>query len=186
MPARRGGPWCPYTRGVSGRHLADWEHVRAHILGRAGTWGRVDILPDGSLSITRKRAHVVVLDARTSWPPEQYDVLLAVAPTEDLSVALARLRTPRVHVMPLPASTLLVERTVGEALRAAADFDQARKADRLIQLGTQLNAERDPGKLLAMILEFAREFTHADAGTLYLVEGDRERLTFKVSHPLCR
>lgn len=167
---------------MSGRHLADWEHVRAHILGRAGTWGRVDVLADGSLSITRKRAHVVVLDARTSWPPEQYDVLLAVAPTEDLSVALARLRTPRVHVMPLPASTLLVERIVGETLRAAADYDQARKADRLIQLGTQLNAERDPGKLLAMILEFAREFTHADAGTLYLVEGDRERLVFKVSH----
>ncbi|MBL8941607.1 MAG: hypothetical protein JNK45_00605, partial [Myxococcales bacterium] len=167
---------------MSGRPLADWAQVRAHVLGRAGTWGRVDVLADGSLSITHKRAHVVVLDARTSWPPEEYDVLLAVAPTEELSVALARLRTPRVHVLPLPASTLMVERTVGEALRAAADYDQARKADRLITLGTALNAERDPARLLAMILEYAREFTHADAGTIYLVEGDRERLVFKVSH----
>lgn len=167
---------------MSGRPLADWAQVRAHVLGRAGTWGRIDVLADGSLSITHKRAHVVVLDARTSWPPEGYDVLLAVAPTEELSVALARLRTPRVHVLPLPASTLMVERTVGEALRAAADYDQARKADRLITLGTALNAERDPARLLAMILEYAREFTHADAGTIYLVEGDRERLVFKVSH----
>ena len=167
---------------MSGRLLADWAHVRAHVLGRAGTWGRVDVLADGSLSITHKRAHVVVIDACTSWPPENYDVLLAVAPTEELSVALARLRTPRVHVLPLPASTLMIERTVGEALRAAADYDQARKADRLITLGTALNAERDPGRLLAMILELAREFTHADAGTIYLVEGDRERLVFKVSH----
>ncbi len=167
---------------MSAKPLANWANVRAHVLGRAGTWGRVDVLADGSLSITRKRAHVVVLDATSAWPPAEYDVLLAVAPTDALSEALARLRTPRVHVLPLPASTLMVERTVGEALRAATDFDQARKADRLITLGSALNAEREPGRLLAMILEYAREFTHADAGTLYLVEGDRERLVFKISH----
>lgn len=167
---------------MSGSPLLDWAHVRAHVLSRAGTWGRVDVLSDGSLSITRHRAHVVVLDARSSWPPEEYDVLLAVAPIEELSSALARLRSPRVQVLPLPASTLMVERTVGEALRSAADYDQARKADRLITLGSALNAERDPARLLGMILQAAREFTHADAGTIYLVEGDRERLTFKVSH----
>jgi HD-GYP domain-containing protein (c-di-GMP phosphodiesterase class II) len=40
----------------------------------------------------------------------------------------------------------------------------------LSKIGVALSAERDPNKLLEMILTEAREITNADAGSLYLVE----------------
>lgn len=164
------------------RTFEDFAQVRAHILGQPRMWGTLDILADGSLSIRRKRANVVVLDARTSWPPEHYDVLLAVAPAHELSEALARLRTRRVQVLPLPATTLMVERVLGEALHSAVQNDQAAMADRLLALGTALNAERDATRVLELILRYAREFTRADAGSIYLVEDEGKRLVFKISH----
>ena len=162
--------------------LDDYARVRAHVLARGRTWGRIDIAADGTLSITKKRAHVVLLDAQTGWPPEQYDVLIAVAPTEMLGEALARLRTPRVVVLPLPATTLMVERVVGESLRSATAYDRANMADRLLEIGTALAGEREADRVLSLILDHARELTNADAGSIYLVEGDRERLVFKVAH----
>ncbi|HWB73383.1 MAG TPA: HD domain-containing phosphohydrolase [Nannocystaceae bacterium] len=162
--------------------LDDFARVRAHVLARGRTWGRIDVAADGTVSITKKRAHVVLLDAQTAWPPEHYDVLIAVAPAELLGEALARLRTPRVVVLPLPATTLMVERVVGESLRSATAYDRANMADRLLEIGTALAGEREADRVLALILEHARELTNADAGSIYLVEGDRERLVFKVAH----
>jgi HD-GYP domain-containing protein (c-di-GMP phosphodiesterase class II) len=56
------------------------------------------------------------------------------------------------------------------------------------QIGIALSAERDLDSLLSMIVEKARLITHADAGSLYIVEGDDEatgldtrRLRFKIS-----
>jgi HD-GYP domain-containing protein (c-di-GMP phosphodiesterase class II) len=47
------------------------------------------------------------------------------------------------------------------------------------QIGTALSSERDLTSLLRTILTKARELTHADAGSLYLVEGDkRDKLRF--------
>ena len=40
----------------------------------------------------------------------------------------------------------------------------------LNQIGAALSAQHDTGKLLEMILTKSREITHADAGSLYLVE----------------
>jgi len=58
------------------------EHERALLLQRAHTWGHVELGPDGSVALTRKRANVVVLDGATMHPPSRYDVrriaLLAV------------------------------------------------------------------------------------------------------------
>ncbi len=165
-----------------GGTLDDFARVRAHLLARGRTWGRIDIAADGCVSITRKRAHVVLLDATTAWPPEHYDVLIAVAPAAELGDALARLRTPRVVVLPLPATTLMVERVVGESLRSAAAYDRANMADRLLEIGTALVTEREPERVLRLILDHARTLTNADAGSVYLVEGDRERLVFKIAH----
>ena len=58
-----------------------------------------------------------------------------------------------------------------------------RRLQELNKIGIALSTERDPVKLLNMILQKSREITSADAGSLYLVEGDEEigkRLRFKI------
>ncbi|MCA8924262.1 MAG: GAF domain-containing protein [Planctomycetes bacterium] len=50
------------------------------------------------------------------------------------------------------------------------------------EIGTQLSAERDLDRLLERILTGARRLTHADAGSLYLLEShDRGHLRFKLA-----
>lgn len=161
--------------------LGDFAAVRAQVLARASRWGRVDGLPGGGLLVTRKRARVAVIDGTHERPPERYDSICVVAPTAALGEALARISSPRVQVLPLPAAPALVERCIHEALLAAAAYDRARTADRLLEIGVSLNAERDPLRVLQLILAHAREITHADAGSIYLVEGDNERLSFKLA-----
>src|SRR5262245_5440931 len=54
----------------------------------------------------------------------------------------------------------------------------------LNKIGTALSTERDPVRLLNMILQKSREVTWADAGSLYLVEDEgenRRKLRFKIS-----
>lgn len=54
----------------------------------------------------------------------------------------------------------------------------------VLDIASSLNAERDPQRLLARILESMRQLTGADAGTLYVVEsapGGARALRFKVS-----
>ncbi len=58
-------------------------------------------------------------------------------------------------------------------------LDEKQKLDELINIGIALNNERRLDKLLTKIVTEARRFTRADAGTLYLVEGDN--LRFEVS-----
>src|SRR5262249_13323267 len=48
---------------------------------------------------------------------------------------------------------------------------------KLIQIAIGLTSERDLALLPARILTEARRFTHAEAGTLYLRDGDRLRVT---------
>lgn len=54
--------------------------------------------------------------------------------------------------------------------------------DKLLRIGTALSAERNLDKLLEMILDLAREFTRADAGTLYLVNEELQELKFEIAH----
>ncbi len=59
----------------------------------------------------------------------------------------------------------------------------------LNQIGVALSAERDPDKLLEMILTKSREFTSSDAGSVYLVESSagarpRKSLLFSQDHTL--
>ena len=61
---------------------------------------------------------------------------------------------------------------------------QLRKLKELNEIGISLSVEKDPVKLLNSILQKSREITSADAGSLYLVEGDEEsgkQLRFKIS-----
>ncbi len=55
----------------------------------------------------------------------------------------------------------------------------------LIDIGKSLSLEKDPDKLLRLILFLSKRITGADAGSIYLVEHDengRKRLRFKYSH----
>ncbi|GAB4271091.1 MAG: HD family phosphohydrolase [Deferrisomatales bacterium] len=54
----------------------------------------------------------------------------------------------------------------------------ASRLARLIEIGVALSAETDIDVLLEHIVRYAREITRADAGTLYILEGDR--LEFRI------
>ncbi|HEY7111742.1 MAG TPA: HD domain-containing phosphohydrolase [Thermoanaerobaculia bacterium] len=74
---------------------------------------------------------------------------------------------------------VLEDRAVSaRARRALTERSQEIRA--LVDVGIALSSERDPEKLLELILTQARALTQADAGSLYLVEsaGGRERLRF--------
>jgi HD-GYP domain-containing protein (c-di-GMP phosphodiesterase class II) len=51
---------------------------------------------------------------------------------------------------------------------------------RLTQIGTALSAEKDLDRLLEMIVDEARKFTNADAGTLYIMSDDETELHFAI------
>jgi HD-GYP domain-containing protein (c-di-GMP phosphodiesterase class II) len=63
-------------------------------------------------------------------------------------------------------------------------LDQKGDQEALIRIGKALNIERDPNKLLRTILYLSKKITGADAGSIFLVEGEGEkkRLRFKYSH----
>ena len=56
---------------------------------------------------------------------------------------------------------------------AARPIDLARAYEDLVKIGIALTNERDLSTLLERILTEARRFTHSDAGTLFLREGDQ-------------
>jgi HD-GYP domain-containing protein (c-di-GMP phosphodiesterase class II) len=49
-------------------------------------------------------------------------------------------------------------------------------------IGAALSSERDIHRLLESILDAARKITNADAGTLYLVDAEKQVLTFEILH----
>jgi HD-GYP domain-containing protein (c-di-GMP phosphodiesterase class II) len=70
-----------------------------------------------------------------------------------------------------------------QRIRAERDT-HLKKLKELNAIGVALSTQRDPDQLLEMILQKSREITNADAGSLYLVEGDEssgKRLRFKIS-----
>jgi GAF domain-containing protein len=65
-------------------------------------------------------------------------------------------------------------------------FDRLRLLRELIQIGIGLTNERDLAALPERILTEARRFTHAEAGTLYLRDGDRLRFAVVQNDVLAR
>ncbi len=67
--------------------------------------------------------------------------------------------------------------------------DTKKDQDDLIDMGRALSIEKDPDKLLRLILFLSKRITGADAGSIFLVEQDEEgkkRLRFKYSHTFSR
>jgi HD-GYP domain-containing protein (c-di-GMP phosphodiesterase class II) len=68
-------------------------------------------------------------------------------------------------------------------------IDTKKDQDDLINMGRALSIEKDPDKLLRLILFLSKRITGADAGSIFLVEHDEEgkkRLRFKYSHTFSR
>ncbi len=87
-----------------------------------------------------------------------------------------------------PVTRPVLERVLAQALdharlRRESD-DTRRQLEELNEIGIRLSAERDVETLLRLILSRAREITHSDAGSIYLVEepeGAPRRLRFEIS-----
>ncbi len=58
--------------------------------------------------------------------------------------------------------------------------DILQRIEMLNQIGISLSAEKDPHKLLECILVSAQKITHADAGTVYLIDEERKHLRFAI------
>src|SRR5215510_15030689 len=65
-------------------------------------------------------------------------------------------------------------------------LDRSQLLKELIEIGIGLTSERDLASLPARILTEARRFTHAEAGSLFLREGDRLRFTAVQNDVLAR
>jgi HD-GYP domain-containing protein (c-di-GMP phosphodiesterase class II) len=87
--------------------------------------------------------------------------------------------------LPLETPSHLLERMVDNALDHIRLLESRREVNErlagatqeiheLNQIGAALSAQHDTGKLLELILTKSREITHADAGSLYLVESIEE------------
>jgi len=87
-----------------------------------------------------------------------------------------------------PVTPFMLARTLDNAFEHARLTSEAvqtkSQLEELNQIGVRLSAERDTDALLAMILTKAREITHSDAGSIYLVEEPEEgqrQLRFKLT-----
>ena len=98
-------------------------------------------------------------------------------------------------ILPRDVARVVLEKTVEEAfenLRAQEEQDRTRRELRqavsdletLNKIGVALSTERSTDSLLELILSKSREITHADAGSLYLVDeekGGGKQLVFKLT-----
>ncbi len=77
----------------------------------------------------------------------------------------------------------ILEDRVGSARARVALSERTVEARALVDVGIALSAERDPDRLLELVLTQARALTQADAGSLYLVEpsGSRDQLRFALA-----
>jgi HD-GYP domain-containing protein (c-di-GMP phosphodiesterase class II) len=163
--------------------LAGFAAVRRWLIARDGEEGigRVYLDNFGNVTIQRPRARVVVMPPGGEVP-DRFDVLLLAGPANILASALVQMNTPRMQLLSLPTPPLVADKVVIEAIRMAEAVAGARVADQLVEIGTALSAERDPGRVLELILQHGRAIARADAGSMFVVEGDGDHLRFAAAH----
>lgn len=135
----------------------------------------------GNVTIQRPRARVVVVPPGGEVP-DRFDVLLLAGPPKILESALVQMDTPRMQLLSLPTPPRVADKVVIEAMRMAEAVAGARVADQLVEIGTALAAERDPARVLELILQHGRAIARADAGSMFVVEDDGDRLRFAAAH----
>lgn len=143
-----------------------------------GDW-RMRLATRGRASavLTRGRAKVAIIGPG-GVPEVDADVALVLADASELATLLNRTPIERALSCELPIADDRLRRVIGEALHMAVAVGQARLADQLLDIGLALNHERDPQRVLALLLSHARRITAADAGSIYVVTDDGERLRF--------
>lgn len=70
----------------------------------------------------------------------------------------------------------------GSLQKAGTAEDSQEKFLQMIRIGTMLTEQTDKNRLYNAIVQAAREFVHADAGTLYMMDEKYENLHFEVVH----
>ncbi len=58
--------------------------------------------------------------------------------------------------------------------------DQIKHIKKLTQIGLALSAEKNISRLLETIVDEARDLSNADAGTLYIIDNDKQHLRFEI------
>ncbi|NVB41822.1 GAF domain-containing protein [Pseudenhygromyxa sp. WMMC2535] len=124
----------------------------------------------GCLIVRDRGAELAVLEAGAR-PPIGFDVALIAGAGEELAQALSRLDGERLRLLPLPIDPAVVDAALHAALDNARLRHRAQMADELLDVGVALVAERDPSRVLELILSKARQLSGADAGSIYVVEG---------------
>jgi HD-GYP domain-containing protein (c-di-GMP phosphodiesterase class II) len=140
-------------------------------------------LGDGELELLRGEERVVAVDAgritslvaAADGPPA---AVIALGGADELTApqvaeAIAALgASPVWGPAPLSCIALALEAAAGRC-RAELSSERARREnDLLIAVGRSLSQERDIDSLLAEILRTSRAVTGADAGSVYVVEGE--------------
>jgi HD-GYP domain-containing protein (c-di-GMP phosphodiesterase class II) len=148
--------------------IGDFAGVRARIESEYEATA-LEHIGSHSLLVHQRGAELAVL-APGAKLPDEFDVALVVGAPESMAEALREIGGARVQLLPLPTSTMLVDQAIVAGLSAARQRRRAEMVDRLLDLGAALVAERDPSRLLEMILREARRITGADAGSIYVVE----------------
>lgn len=163
--------------------LAGFAAVRRWLLARDGEAevGRVSLDTGGNVVIERPRATVVLMPPGGEVPT-RFDVLLLAGPPNILADALVQMDTPRMQLLSLPTPPVVADKVVREALRMAEAVTGARVADQLVEIGTALSTERDPRRVLELILQHGRSIARADAGSIFVVEEGGTRLRFSAAH----
>jgi HD-GYP domain-containing protein (c-di-GMP phosphodiesterase class II) len=79
-------------------------------------------------------------------------------------------------------SNIQIKRLLTKLVQDVSEFteNQLDQIKRLTQIGTALSAEKSLDHLLEMIVDHARKFTNADAGTLYIMSDDETELNFAI------
>ena len=151
---------------ASATPIGDFAGVRARI-ERDFEAIQIEWVGSDSLVIHQRGAELAVVGPGAKLPLG-FDVALVVGAPESMARALEQLDTMRVQLLPLPATSIVVDQAILAGLSAARQRRRAELVDRLLDLGAALVAERDPSRLLEMILGEARRITGADAGSIYV------------------
>jgi HD-GYP domain-containing protein (c-di-GMP phosphodiesterase class II) len=160
--------------------IAGFAEVRARLLSGAAPADVTLGSDGGSLRMMVGRAAVAIVEAGAPLP-DGADVVLIVGAEPAIRSSLSAASARRVQVLPLPCTNAMLDVTLQAAAEAAEAFARSRLADRLLEIGLALNAERDPDRVLRLILHHARSITHADAGSIYLVEDEGKTLRFAIT-----
>lgn len=149
---------------------------------------------DGILRLQQREAQLALIDNAVLHEAESLEIQLEQARTDDIRPVIvcseadsARLeqlaQEPGVAALCLPVSRQALRLFLRDQLELVAltqgTIDKTRRLDRyryeldeLVAIARALASEHDVVKLLALILEKCRTVTGADAGSIYIVEGE--------------